>query len=744
MSDNATATTPTVGDVQQRWRFAVWTVAGAFVLVEVLANVFAVVLTRVDGIEGQVVDAIGPGGETLLQYMELEMHVDALIFLSALIVGALILSRYPNHGFGWALGVGWGVLLTTMHAAMVITVASVVVDAWNPLTPYALWVQSLDQILFPITIPLALMVYPTGHMLGPWFRRVTYWAFAVVGVIGIGLAFRDGPIYSEIDGILVDNPFGIWVWSPVVAFELLSVVTILIMIVTLVARYRRAEGVERLQMKWVFLIAGGALILLAASGFVESSYPDAANAMSIIAGAFAAVGVLAIGAAILRYRLFDIDVVISRSIVFGLLAVFITVVYAVVVGTLGSVIAGSDVVLAIVATTIVAVLFEPVRDRVQRLANRLVYGSRAAPYEVLSDLTRSLPNAEEEAGLLDRMATQLRAGTGAERAQVWLATDDGVVLAASDPAVTDTHIEEFDDLDGVVIPIEHDGGTLGALTVEPAAGASLRPAELRLAEDLAGSAALVVTKLRLDTDLERTAAELASSRRRLVDAQDTELRRLERQLQEGAIQDIVGLKVAITLAARTAHDEGTDRTAGLLTGLATEAQGAIDQIHSLAAGLYPALLESEGLESAIGAMAATAPVPITVTGSTQRLDRDTEIAAFYTITEAVTNAIKHANPPITITLDHTAGLLTFTITDTGPGFDPTTNRNGSGLLNMTDRLDTIGGTLTITTTPGTPTTITGVVPTHVGETPVAGAVPIDSPSAYSAPAVVGTASGGDQ
>ena len=428
-------------------------------------------------------------------------------------------------------------------------------------------------------------------------------------------------------------------------------------------------------------------------------------ALPLLAAAFAI--------SITKYRLFDIDVVISRSIVFGLLAVFITVVYAVVVGTLGSVIAGSDVVLAIAATTIVAVLFEPVRVLVQRLANRMVYGNRAVPYEVLSDLTRSLPNAEEEDGLLDRMAIQLRAGTGAERARVWLVDDDhGFVLAASNPAIAEAQATAMDDLDGVVVPIEHDGELLGAFTVEPSAGTPLRPAELRLAEDLAGSAALVVRKLRLDTDLERAARELASSRRRLVDAQDTELRRLERQLQEGAIQDIVGLKVAIALAARTAHDEGTTRTGELLSGLAGEAQGAIDEIHSLATGLYPALLEAEGLEPAIRAMAAAAPVPVTVTGSAPRLDRDIEIAAYYTMTEAATNAIKHAHPPITIALDHTAASLTFTITDNGPGFDPATTANGSGLLNMTDRLDTIGGTLTITTTPGTPTSITGDVPTR--------------------------------
>ncbi|MGI9529795.1 MAG: sensor histidine kinase, partial [Acidimicrobiia bacterium] len=144
----------------------------------------------------------------------------------------------------------------------------------------------------------------------------------------------------------------------------------------------------------------------------------------------------------------------------------------------------------------------------------------------------------------------------------------------------------------------------------------------------------------------------------------------------------------------------------------------------LATGLYPALLETEGLEPAIRAMATTSPIPITVTGTTPRLHRDTEIAAFYTITEATTNAIKHAHPPIAITLTHTEGTLThtegtltFTITDTGPGFDSTATQHGSGLLNMTDRIDTIAGSLTIESTPGTHTTITATIPAHnVGAT----------------------------
>ena len=134
-------------------------------------------------------------------------------------------------------------------------------------------------------------------------------------------------------------------------------------------------------------------------------------------------------------------------------------------------------------------------------------------------------------------------------------------------------------------------------------------------------------------------------------------------------------------------------------------------VHALATGLYPAILEAEGLDTAIRTMATTAPVPITIDGTIERHPPDIELAAFYCISEAVTNAMKHAHPPITITLTQTPTTLTFTITDTGPGFNPDTTPHGSGLLNMHDRLDTIGGTLTITSQPNTHTTIHATIPT---------------------------------
>jgi len=372
-------------------------------------------------------------------------------------------------------------------------------------------------------------------------------------------------------------------------------------LVNLVRRFRRSVGEERLQYRWVTWALAIQVLLI----FGFSWLPDS----SLIGTVALALVPLSFGVAILKYRLYDIDVVINRTIVFVLLAVFITVVYAVGVVALGSLVGGSSVWLAMAATAVVAVAFEPVRARAQRLANRLVYGKRATPYEVLSELSRRLPEAEDEVGLLDRMAEQLALGTGAERTGVWLVEGDWFELSASyPPADGEGEALEWGDLPGHVTAIEHDGERLGALTLEQPAGSTLHPAELRLVEDLAGSAGLVIRKLRLDAELEETAAELESSRRRLVEAEDLERRKLERDLNDGAQQNVVGLKGRLSSAARLAAEEESTRTAELLEQMSNDAQAAVNEIGDLARGIYPPLLESEGLEAALRALAAAAPV----------------------------------------------------------------------------------------------------------------------------------------
>lgn len=561
----------------------------------------------------------------------------------------------------------------------------------------ALWVW------IPVTFILATHVailFPSGRATSaPWRWLAIASGFVMVGVGFFVLSMTAPWVTTPYDELIATTDLA--TGTATTALIIISVIAV----GGLLLRYRTSTGEERLQYRWVTWAL--AILVIYFLFFPLLASADVALPVGFVVFLNVAV---AFGIAVTKYRLYDIDVVINRTVVFVVVAGFITAVYALVVVGVGRLVGGSSLWLAIAATAIVALAFEPVRDRAQRLANRLVYGKRASPYEVLSDLTGRLPGAEHDAGLLDRMAEQLAAGTGADRAQVWLAERDGLQLAASHPANgTVTRVPDLASVPGRVTAIEHDGTTLGALTVEKRSGESLTPTEHRLIEDLAGSAGLVVRKVRLDTELEATAQELAASRLRLVEAQDAERRRLERNLHDGAQQHVIGLKVKLALAGRLATDEGSARTAELLTQMSTDAQDAVDEIRALAQGIYPPLLESEGLGPALAALATAAPVPVTIDAAVGRSSPEVETAAYFCVSEATTNAIKHATPPIHIQVHATDGTLTFSVTDHGPGIAPTTATDGSGLTNMTDRIDALGGTLTVTSTPNG-STVRGRVP----------------------------------
>ena len=325
---------------------------------------------------------------------------------------------------------------------------------------------------------------------------------------------------------------------------LLLLAMVLTSVVALIVRFRRSTGDAREQFRWA---TWGMAILAVVTVSVAPISRDVFRIVSL--PAIVLLGV-AYGVAIAKYRLYEIDLVINRPLVFGVLAAFITGVYVVVVVGLGSWIGAgtSNLPLSIAATAVVAVVFEPVRHWVERVANRLVYGTRATPYQVLADLTTRLASAESMDGLLERMVRRLAEGTGAVRATLRLEGQD--LPAAEWPSSAAADIDSEGE---VTVSIVGGDTSLGSLSVVKARGESLTPTELGLVKDLAGSAAMVLNRVRLDSDLAARAEELRISRRRLVDAQDDERRRLERDLHDGAQQQIVALKVKLGLAARFAE-----------------------------------------------------------------------------------------------------------------------------------------------------------------------------------------------
>jgi signal transduction histidine kinase len=319
---------------------------------------------------------------------------------------------------------------------------------------------------------------------------------------------------------------------------------------------------------------------------------------------------------ILRYRLWDIDKVISRTLVYSVLAGFVSAVYVLVVVGAGSFFGEAqtqNLGLSIVATGIIAVAFQPVKERVQRFANRLVYGQRATPYEVLSEFSERMAETPATDVLLARMARILAEGTAARRADVWLKVGSELRPAASWPS--DLDAPPALPIDGPDIPwianvtsavaVRHQGELFGALSVTKPANESLTPTEEKLLADLGRQAGLVLRNVQLTADLLARLAELRASRQRLIAAQDETRRRLERNLHDGAQQQLVALKVQLSLAEGMAEDLGEEArpVAEMLASLKAQMGDALENLRDLARGIYPPLLAAEGLPSALASQA---------------------------------------------------------------------------------------------------------------------------------------------
>ena len=652
-------------------------IAGAFLSVAGLAlrtqprngAVWTLIWAMFFGVLGVTMDRMVPAIEGV-SFIELE-GVDPLLSPSDLsFVGALAVSVSY-----WA----WvpAAFLLTNHLLITFPVGRATSRRWR----YAAWGSALSMILLALSATVRL---------APWVETPYH------ALIEDEMAF-----HAAISGVM-----------------LIPLALTPVSLVGLVTRYRRSSGEERQQYRVLMWAVGTYALVSIGLYSVVSNFGDGAR---LLLGTLPLAGIpVAFGIAILKYRLYEIDVVISRSLVYGALAALIGGVYVALVVGVGALIgAGNEpnAALVITATAVVAVIFEPARTAMQRWANRLVYGERATPYEVLSDLTAQLANAEAGEGVLERMAQRLAEGTGAERATVWTADSGGFEAAASAPEQPlMPGAAHLSDLPGSVVPVEHEGEVLGALSVEKPRGETLTSTEERLVHDLAGSAGLLLQRQRLDRALAARAAELQASRRRLVDAQDVERRKLERDLHDGAQQQVVALKVKLGLVRQLAATEGASHATALIDEMEGEAQEAIERIRSLAQGIYPPLLEADGLAAAIPALAALSPLDVTAdVASGDRLPLPIEGAVYFCVAEALTNAAKHARGPVTVSISRSDDAIEFEVVDDGPGFDAVTARRGAGLSNMADRLEALGGSLDVSSSEGDRTTVRGRLPVAVRE-----------------------------
>ncbi|HEY5400219.1 MAG TPA: histidine kinase, partial [Trebonia sp.] len=641
-------------------------------------------------------------------------------------LGALIVRRAGNV-------VGWFLLSGGLATAVVsLASACAVIGTKNPGilpgAPLAGLLAECSFVLLVSGIAFMFLLFPTGHLPSRRWRLAGALCVLLIALALIENAIHPGSIGLPAPGgvsVVVQNPLGVRplpgpllvigtitaLWAVFLAVEATSTAA-------MITRYRSGDREQRQQIKWIAFTAAAmiacALVVIATS-HIAGTWPAVLTAVAKTASTVIGLAgfPIAIAVAVLKYGLYQIDVIITRAVSYGLLSAALTAVYAGIVvgiGTLAGYAGGP--VLTVAAAVVVAVLFHPVRQRAAVLANRLVYGKRSSPYQVLAGFAQDMASQLDADAAPSRLAALLAGATSAVRAEVFVVVGDGLVSRAvwpegaepaappavppavlAGPVVADTprllRVSQVARAAGVY----HQGDMLGAITLEKARSDPVSAAEDKLLTDLASQAGLALRNARLTAELRASIDTLRASRRRLVRAQDDERQRIERNLHDGAQQQLVALSVGLAVLDAAADDpEQVRELAGQLRdGL----RAAIDDLRALARGIYPPLLADRGLAAALRAQADRAPTPVHVDADgVGRLPREAEATVYFCVLEALQNVAKYAAASLTtVELRQAGGRLTFLVTDDGAGFDLAGPMTGSGVQGMRDRLAALGGSL---------------------------------------------------
>jgi two-component system, NarL family, sensor kinase len=598
--------------------------------------------------------------------------------LPLLLLGSLMLARVPRHPIGWILcAAALGALLAFAGAQYAIHahyVEPLPADDW------AGWVGEWAAAPIVLVPAVALLLFPTGAPPSPRWRPWLWCGLAAPALIalegafgpGDDLAFNDNPLYGDATAATVGEPFGIgWFMAFPAMFAGIAAIAV---------RRRSAEGETREQLR---LLLRAALVVVVA--FVACLIGALATPAAFDVGAFAAVVSLAflaaaMAVAILRHRLYGLDVFVNRALVFSALTVVLGGVYVAAVLGVGSAL-GQDVQFgaALIATALVAVAFQPLRDRVQRAVSRLLHGRRDEPYAAISTLGRRLGEAMAPARVLpvmvETIGDELRlpyvavelADAPDEPAAVYGAPDAGVALR---------------------LPLVHAGERVGTLVIGARAhGAPLAEADRRLLEDFARRASAAASAVALSIEVQR-------SRERLVTAREEERRRLRGDLHDGLGPTLAGAVLTIDAARRVLATD-PEAADALLDQAATRIEGTVADVRRLVYGLRPPALDQLGLTGALRQHAAAlngAELDCTISApdSLPPLPAAVEAAAYRIAQEALTNVARHAHARTAVVSITVGESLHLEVADDGCGV-PDDRRAGVGLTSMRERSTELGG-----------------------------------------------------
>jgi signal transduction histidine kinase len=628
-------------------------------------------------------------------------------------VGALISSRHPRNPIGWLFSaIAFGVVLLGFRETYVVYALFDSPGSLPGATVVA-WLGSWIPLLAITSIPLVFLLFPDGSPPSRRWRLVGWIALAGMGLLVLGNIVAPGPLGGfNLARVRILNPTGIQGLRGV-SYGLLTVGAICVLVagvasvIALVLRFRRSRGEERQQLRWLAYVAAAtaAVPLIGIASAIAGI--DLGNIVFPAFFLLLLIGIpVASGTAILKYRVLDLDIVIKKTVVFAVVATVLTGLYlgVIALATVGT------VSRLLVGALLLAVTFNPVRRAARSLADRVVYGKRATSYEVLAQFSGRMADTYATDDVLPRMAQILAGATGASSATVWLLIGGELRPAASngDAPVRSAFAIRADRLpelpDDFAAEVRHQGELLGALSVSMPVNDPLEPGREKLVRDLASQAGLVLRNVRLIEDLK-------ASRQRLVAAQDEERRKIERNIHDGAQQQLVALSVQAKLLQQLI-DRDVEKAKELATSFQVAATDALEDLRDLARGIYPPLLADKGLAAALEAQARKAPFPVEVdVDGIERYAQDAEAAIYFCVLEALQNVAKYAKADrVTVRLAGNDGSLSFTVTDDGAGFDPAATGYGTGLQGIADRLAALNGSVQVESSPGAGTTVVGAVP----------------------------------
>lgn len=612
------------------------------------------------------------------------------------VIGAFVVRGRPRNPVGWLLLVPAS-LGPYLNLSLYAVISQEIADEPLPLAGFAAWIGAWGFAQYFVVVPLLLLLFPDGHLPGRRWRFAAYGIAAMAALAALGAMFREGGI--DITD-RVDNPLGIpgswWLGYLTLAgaFSCLLPGTAA-GVAALVVRTRRAVGVQRTQLQWLVL-GGIALVVCWALSF--------AGTTRVVNDVMFGLGLLGppvgIAVAMLRHRMFDVVLVLNRTIVFVVLTVLMVGVYAGLVVGVGRVAPTST--LGFLAVAVTALLAAVGRGAVQRAVDRWLFGHRHDPYAVVARVGRHVAPASEPVEALQRLVDALRRALRlpyvAFHSQGGGHEDGPTVAATSGEPVAGWR----------TVPARALGQDIGELHVGVRPGGERwTPEEQAAVEEVAARAATLAYAAAL-------VADVARSRARIVVAREEERRRLRADLHDGVGPALAGTAHQLDALARridaTGHPDLADRARSVRDRL----RQTVTDLRSVVHGLRPPIIDQLGLAGALRDLVAGYESPhcrVELGPGLDGLPAALEVAAYAIVAEAVTNVVRHsAASELALTAETRAGRLVVEIRDNGCGM-PVYPHEGVGLRSMGERAGEVGGRVDVLPNAGGGTVIRAILPT---------------------------------